>query len=432
MTIPADLVSSICLTKHSPNNPVQRKSSLHRTVLRLAAQNVNLWRQMPGTFFPFGTQFSLEEQKKNEQTVDRDWRDSLERGAIPSRNVRIHRARLQATVQSIVLMVDQEHREGIAGMLDGCFQVSEEFVRQANEMDPDLRPEEIHQAIRNLWIVNSMQWAFGLPLRLTPSALAYSLLYPYTDNYLDNPCVADGEKAEFGRVLRRRLSGFSARSSPLFSRISGLVDLIEGEFPRTVYPGVYESLLAIHGAQEESLGQKAASGILSETDVLRISVMKGGTSVLADAFLAKGTVTGEEMQFSFGYGVVLQFLDDLQDIEGDRGEGSSTLFTRAEGKWALEATVNRLIRFTSSVLGDSRLPERSRAEGLSQLIERSCYGLLLESVAGHQEKFTRDYCKALEQYSPLRFGFFQSLRDRRQDLERRWNSTIGSTDILPD
>jgi hypothetical protein len=42
--------------------------------------------------------------------------------------------------------------------------------------------------------MNSLQIFWGLPLEMTPSVYAYSMLYPYTDNFLDNPEVNSEEK----------------------------------------------------------------------------------------------------------------------------------------------------------------------------------------------------------------------------------------------
>jgi hypothetical protein len=421
MTLPLEAVSPEF--RPADSSPGWPQGSVEQAIDGLATEHANQWNRTPVTLVPFGRTFSRREQRENERTIERQWSESFDGEAGRGWDFRIHRPQLVTTIRSIVLMVDEQHREGIEALLNECFRLSEEFTRRARAMDPDLRPDEIYQAMRNLWIVNSMQWAFDLPLRLTPSAVAYSLLYPYTDNYLDNRHVTRADKRKFGQDLATRLAGFEAAdTTPLFSRISHLVTLIEGEYPRVLYPEVYASLLAIHRAQEASLAQKAHLGTLPESGLLSISVMKGGTSVLADAFLTKGTISLEEMQFSFAYGIVLQFIDDLQDIDDDETEGSATLFTLAAAQDNLETMVNKLFRFTALTLRGTGLQGRARAGGLSQLIERSCCGLLLESVARHRERFRKAYTQALEQHSPLGFEFLRSLHDRRRSLEKRWNS----------
>jgi hypothetical protein len=53
--------------------------------------------------------------------------------------------------------------------------------------------------------------------------------------------------------------------------------------------------------------------------ILPISFFKGGTSVLADAFLVKGNLNIKEMHFAFAYGSFLQLLDDLLYTGNDNG-----------------------------------------------------------------------------------------------------------------
>jgi hypothetical protein len=56
---------------------------------------------------------------------------------------------------------------------------------------------------------------------------------------------------------------------------------------------------------------------------------KGGSSVLADACLARVWLNEPERRFSFEWGVLLQLGDDLQDVREDMKRGSATLFSRA-------------------------------------------------------------------------------------------------------
>jgi hypothetical protein len=75
--------------------------------------------------------------------------------------------------------------------------------------------------------------------------------------------------------------------------------MIESEYTRTAYPGVYESPLAIHRAQEKSLRQQIRERGRAEPEIRDLSVEKGGASVLADEYLAKGWLTQEEPEFAF-------------------------------------------------------------------------------------------------------------------------------------
>ena len=60
---------------------------------------------------------------------------------------------------------------------------------------------DIFQAIRNVWIMNSIQILYNMEVKLTPSIFAYSMLYPYSDNYLDDANISVGEKVEFNKKV---------------------------------------------------------------------------------------------------------------------------------------------------------------------------------------------------------------------------------------
>jgi hypothetical protein len=83
------------------------------------------------------------------------------------------------------------------------------------------------------------------------------MLYPYTDNSLDDPGLSMADKACLGNWLEQRLHGI--HSAPPGSRaepIDRLIGMIEASYPRRDYPEVYQGLLGIHAAQIESLLQQ--------------------------------------------------------------------------------------------------------------------------------------------------------------------------------
>jgi hypothetical protein len=103
----------------------------------------------------------------------------------------------------------------------------EEFARQARQFDPDISAADIYQAGRNAWSMNLMQYLMGLPVEVTPAVLAYSLLYPYSDNYLDDPGIPVKEKTGFSRAFERRLEGLPVPpANPWEQKIFDLVGMI--------------------------------------------------------------------------------------------------------------------------------------------------------------------------------------------------------------
>ncbi len=287
------------------------------------------------------------------------------------------------------------------------FDASDSFLSRAASFDDTLEPAELSQALRNVWVMNALQVFLGREPSITPSVFAYSLLYPYTDNYLDQASVPGSAKDSFNRRLGLRLQGVRlAPESPREERIHRLIAMIENEFPRPEFPEAYLGLLAIHKGQILSLMQQDQRRHQERRDLLNISVTKGGASVLANGYLVAGRLDPSEVDFCFGLGVVLQLADDIQDLREDIRAGRRTLFTLNAGRGPLDATTNRLMRFVDEVLTPPRaLPFDSRQALLRDLLRRNSLNLVLQSVAQSPRFYSRPYLRRMEAYSPLGFAF---------------------------
>ena len=146
-------------------------------------------------------------------------------------------------------------------------------------------------------------------------------------------------------------------------------------------------------------------------DILRLSCIKGGTSVLADAYLPAGQLTQDQAGFAFHWGVLLQLADELQDLTDDLQRGSVTLFSLAVKREPLDALTNRLLHFAERVLSRADCLGSSSPE-LRDLLRRSCRSLLLCAVGDASAFYTPAYLRHLETFSPVRFDFLQKNRDR--------------------
>ena len=135
--------------------------------------------------------------------------------------------------------------------------VAEVFIDSAKEFDRNMQMKDIAQAIRNVWIMNMIQVIAGREVRHTPSIFAYSMLYPYTDNYLDDPNISKDQKKLFNQRLEQRLKGENIEpNSHNEIKIYTLISMIESEYPRDKYPHVFDSILCIHAGQCNSLNQQ--------------------------------------------------------------------------------------------------------------------------------------------------------------------------------
>lgn len=310
-----------------------------------------------------------------------------------------------------------------AGQLEGLpsqafSNAAEEFVREARAFDFRLSGEDIYQAGRNAWTANGLQWLLGLPVQITPSVLAYSLLYPYTDNYLDDPEITVEIKLAFNERFRRRLEGEPVAPADARERvIFDLIAMIENQYPRLAYPQVFESLLAIHCAQGQSLNLMRRSAAPGEVDVLGLSFEKGGTSVLADGYLVSGSLNEAQCEYTYGHGIFAQLLDDMEDVAQDSRAGRLTLYSQQVGHGSLDTLTNRTFHFGHKVL--MGLDCFDIDDLVRELIRRGAELALVDTIGRAGRYYTPSYLCELEAYSPFRFSF---LNEQRTDFSGRHGS----------
>jgi hypothetical protein len=288
--------------------------------------------------------------------------------------------------------------------------VSEEFVRKARAFDPKLSGEDIYQAGRNAWTAHGLQWLLGMSVELTPSILAYSLLYPYTDNYLDDPDIARGTKLAFNERFRQRLAGDSLTPVNAHEQIIfDLVAMIEKQYPRSESSGVFESLLAIHHAQSLSVNLLRRAAAPEAVDVLGLSFYKGGTSVLADGYLISDSLNEAQRQYTYGHGILAQLLDDMEDVEQDRLADRLTVYSQSAGYSPLDRLANRTFHFGRQVL--LRMDCFDVAESVRELIRHGANLILIDVIGRTDRYYTPSYLRQLEAHSPFRFSFLRGQRN---------------------
>jgi hypothetical protein len=299
-------------------------------------------------------------------------------------------------------------------LLKGGFAaIGTELAREARRFDPSVSTADILQASRNAWTACGLQMLLDQKMRLTPAIFAYSMIYPYTDNYLDDPATPPDAKLSFSARFGRRLAGYLvAPANEREAAIWRLVGMIEEQYPRAEWPRVFASLLDIHHAQENSLRLLRRGPSIVEAVVLRLSFEKGGASVLADAYLAAGTLSREQAQFAFNWGVVLQLADDLQDVREDRQNGVLTLFSQAAEEGPLDELTSRVMQFAQRIARQMRGLSSPDCQALKELIQKSSGSLLIRSAGEAGELYSQDYLAELETHSPFRFSFLSRQRDR--------------------
>lgn len=318
---------------------------------------------------------------------------------------------------------------------DDLIKVTESFVDEVKKFNPDIDAENIGQAMRNVWIMNLIQMIFSKKPEVTPSVFGYSMLYPYTDNYLDDTEISIEDKLRISNVFEKRLAGEKVEPSNNYEEsLFKLVDKIEEQYDRSIYPEVFESLLCIHKAQRKSLQQQGKLSGPYETDILGISIEKGGISVLADAYLVNGTLAEEEAAFFFGYGVLLQICDDLQDGKKDLQDQHMTIISQLNKKWYLDNVTNKLINFTYELLEDMDIFSCENKNDLKSLISKNCINLILFAVAKNKKMYSRRYFKQIEQFFPYRTRYmtnvYKKLKKKYSNIKESYSGVKTDQIIL--
>jgi hypothetical protein len=315
---------------------------------------------------------------------------------------------------------------------DAYLRVTSTFAREAKAFNEELELDALSQAMRNIWVMNCLQMFLGKEISLSASIFAYSMLYPYTDNVLDDAEISGDSKREICRRLGLRLAGSTIEPASRHERdIYRLVAMIEDQYERVEFPEVFWVLLAIHRGQVRSLTQQGSDAPPEENRLLNISVEKGGASVLADGYLVAGKLSHAAAEFFFGFGVVLQLFDDLQDVTQDLEARRWTIFSRNAHVFPLDCIANRLHSFLLKVLRSAPRFPISFQRVLKDLIQRNCSFLLLQAVSQNQDLFSRNYLRILEPYSPVRFGYLKSLRTALAKKHEAFKQTILERRNLP-
>jgi len=304
----------------------------------------------------------------------------------------------------LFLNIQNDELENI--MVTGFTDVAETFIDEARKFDKSCTVADIVQAIRNVWIMNIIQAIANKKIEHTKSVFAYSMLYPCTDNFLDNPDITSDEKRKFNNRLRMRLEGKDIYAANKHEKqIYDLVSMIESQYDRDKYPKVFESIISIHTGQCKSLEQQDNVATSNESDILDISIEKGGTSVLADAYLVCGDLDEKLSDLMFGFGFVLQLIDDLQDAVEDYENSHMTIFSRNVNKSKLDYLTSKLIAFTSKGIDFESYKESPYILDIKKLIIDNTLLLVFQAVWSNKKLYTKKHIRDYQKYTPFNYSY---------------------------
>ena len=371
-----------------------------------------MWERSPDSFPQFHKTYSTEEKLAHERNFDGFQMKLKELQNVRKvQQVKSDPAKsffpMFRSFLSTVFDFESGHLEII--LSDEFKDVSKDFFYRARAFAPELKPEDIYQGMRNVWIMNGLQLMAEKPVKITPSVFAYSMIYPYSDNLLDDPEISSDQKQAFSVRFDHRLHGNSEdAANHTEKQLFRLISMFEDEFPREEFPKVYESLYAIQQGQTNSLKMITNNG-LSDDEICNICFEKGGASVLADGYLVAGKMTREQEQALFGYGIYLQLLDDIQDVKEDSLASTKTIFSCLPAK-DLGHYVNKTINFGRLALEEMRCFKGVKSDDFLGLMNRSIETMIVESVGLNETWYSCKYLEEIEKVSPLHFAYLRKKR----------------------
>jgi hypothetical protein len=160
-----------------------------------------------------GPRYDPQEQQKRENAYDDALRTVERESKRASRN-RAQRLDAQKRVIAVfprfaTFALGLED-DAVHLLADGFLPIGTQFAQWAKRFDPTLSMADTTQACRNAWTACGLQPLLGDRMQITPSILGYSLLYPYSDNYLDQQTATTHRSSTSAPVSA---TGFAACST---------------------------------------------------------------------------------------------------------------------------------------------------------------------------------------------------------------------------
>lgn len=377
----------------------------------------NDWLSTSDLFPDFLAEISYETKVQNEeyiQTVSEDFQKQIKSFS------RISIGRKKWRQKTLTILMDVLYQESLIDIgrymnqatIDALQEELKEFLRHVRKFAPDLSFEGIGQALRNYIVyvmfkeINQIKSGFNM------ACFGYSMLYPFTDNYIDNERYSIEEKLSYNQMIRDKIEDREVHPQTIHERKTcELFQAIESEYPRTKDSTVFTLLHMILEAQEDSIRQQNTGVIISAEERLNISLCKGGISVLIDRFFVKKEITNEDLSFYLGFGLILQLTDDLQDMKEDSEQFHQTIFTVDLNHEQVEKLVNKLIHFVCQTINSYQ----AQNDNLMKFILYHCYQLILSSVVDNKEFFSKEYINKLEKYFLVSYPFLEQLKKKQTE-----------------
>jgi hypothetical protein len=295
------------------------------------------------------------------------------------------------------------------------------FLQRGAQLLPGLSKRDLKRAATNVWPCLCFQLLCGQEAHLTNAIIGMSLLYPLTDDLVDDPSMSKEAKFSFlhrfGELIATGKSKHNGTKSE--QDIWSMFSLIEGDFSRFRFPLIYRSLNDLLTAQGDSLrqagGPRYDQRIPGFADVWEVTLRKAALSILSDAYLVKGRLTDAEASFVAHFGVLTQYLNDARGLKNDLAEGQYTPLNLAmlDGPASMDNMFGFAISHHYEAFGHKEHLSICRNNPkMLAFMATMCSFLtfkLFEAIAINEESFTPAFLEQVEQVAPLPLGLMRRL-----------------------
>jgi hypothetical protein len=183
---------------------------VYTMVEKLKNKYMNLWWATDKSFPSFNNEINLKDKIINERNMNKFLNDLfLQLKECPkNKNEREEwRITLWSTIKTFGYNSGFTEDEINGDFSKSLPKITHKFICNIKEFDNNITLDKMVQALRNVWIMNILQVLFNIKVEYSPSIFAYSMLYPYTDNYLDNPLISFEDKKSINERFKLRLEG---------------------------------------------------------------------------------------------------------------------------------------------------------------------------------------------------------------------------------
>jgi hypothetical protein len=165
------------------------------------------------------------------------------------------------------------------------------------------------------------------PLVMTEPIYSLALLHPITDDALDMGVNVRQAMGKLSKVLEGKPQ---TAETPFERVVFDLVGNIQKAYPEKDHPWVHEALRLLHQEQLRSVGLQKAG--VSTPDLFDVTYRKGALTSILFGYMGMKKLTGNQREFFYRAGGILQLIDDLLDFPKDLKSGNETVWTQSYRK----------------------------------------------------------------------------------------------------